>query len=393
MSSKVELDDLLGTDLRAVAEFEWNSFDRVAAQDQRSLVLFGAGGLGRHTLAGLRKVGIDPLAFADNSKALQGTLVSGLEVLSPEEAVSRYIDEATFVTTIWGAVPRSLSGGRLQRVLRTQLEQLGCRRVVSFTALFCKYPETFLPYFSIDLPHKVLEQAGAIRRAFDLMSDEVSKREFVAQVRFRLWHDFDGLSRAVEDEQYFCDSLFTPADREVYVDCGAFDGDTLKEFLARWGSQLERYLAIEPDPINFGKLTTAIAALPEQVAARVEARQLATGVRHCKIPIEPTGLASSRVGRGSLEVDCAPLDELLGDLVPTTIKMDVEGAEYDTLKGAERLIREHSPLLAVCVYHTQDDLWRLPLLIHSMNPAYRYYLRPHKDEGFDLVCYAVPNDR
>src|SRR5262249_2278781 len=148
-------------------------------------------------------------------------------------------DRATFVTTIWGAVPREAAATRLQKHLRSQLEQLGCRSIASFTALYCKYPDRFLPYFSIDLPHRVLDQAEAIRKVFRLMADERSRAEFVAQVRHRLLHDFDGLPRAVEEEQYFCDSVYRPHPREVFVDCGAFDGDTLKVFLDRRGDAFE----------------------------------------------------------------------------------------------------------------------------------------------------------
>jgi FkbM family methyltransferase len=393
MSACDDLERLLNTDPQTVLQQERTAFDQIAAPFETSIVLFGAGGLGRRTLAGLQELGIETLAFADNAKTLQGTEVVGLPVLAPEEAVARYNDRATFVTTIWGAVPRGQSAGRLQRVQRAQLEGLGCRRIASFTALYCKYPETFLPYFAIDLPHQVLGQADAIRRAFHLLDDEVSRREYVGQIRQRLMHDFDALSPAVAEEQYFCDTLFGPADREVFIDCGAFDGDTLHEFLGHWGGHLDRYVALEPDPINFAKLTAYAASLPADVGRRIDTRPVATGARRQKLWIDPTGLASSRVGEGSVEVEVAPLDELLGDLVPTTIKMDVEGAEPDTLHGAHRSIADHSPLLQVCVYHTQDHLWTLPLLIHELNSRYRYHLRPHKDELFDLVCYAVPPGR
>jgi hypothetical protein len=45
--------------------------------------------------------------------------------------------------------------------------------------------------------------------------------------------------------------------------------------------------------------------------------------------------------------------------------------------------------LAVCVYHVQNHLWKLPLLIHSLNPGYRFYLRPH-GQVWETICYAVP---
>jgi hypothetical protein len=73
--------------------------------------------------------------------------------------------------------------------------------------------------------------------------------------------------------------------------------------------------------------------------------------------------------------------------------MDIEGAEPDALRGAATLIREKSPLLAISCYHQQDHLWSIPLLIQSLNPDYRFYLRPHDLEGWDLVCYAIPNQR
>jgi hypothetical protein len=41
----------------------------------------------------------------------------------------------------------------------------------------------------------------------------------------------------------------------------------------------------------------------------------------------------------------------------------------------------------------QNDLWKIPLLIHSINPNYRFFLHPHKLEVWDLVCYAIPRHR
>ena len=36
---------------------------------------------------------------------------------------------------------------------------------------------------------------------------------------------------------------------------------------------------------------------------------------------------------------------------------------------------------------------QIPLLIHSCNPDYQFYLRPHLVEGWDVVGYAVPRQR
>ena len=78
---------------------------------------------------------------------------------------------------------------------------------------------------------------------------------------------------------------------------------------------------------------------------------------------------------------------------PTFIKMDVEGSEIDALIGAQNIIRKELPILAICAYHRQDHMWRIPSLIHSFSDQYCFFLRPHLSEGWDLVCYAIPLPR
>jgi len=78
---------------------------------------------------------------------------------------------------------------------------------------------------------------------------------------------------------------------------------------------------------------------------------------------------------------------------PTFIKLDIEGYEIEALRGARGVIDRAAPVLAVCVYHLQDHLWRIPLLLREWRSDYALFLRPHNEEGWDLVCYAVPRAR
>ena len=94
-----------------------------------------------------------------------------------------------------------------------------------------------------------------------------------------------------------------------------------------------------------------------------------------------------------MSVPCVRLDDLLADAAPTFLKMDIEGAEPDALAGAAAVVTRHRPVLAVCVYHVQDHLWSLPLQMAALHPDYRFHLRPYNEEGWDLVCYAVPPER
>src|SRR3954447_26328353 len=81
---------------------ERSAFDEYAGTCRDRIVLFGARKLGRKTLAGLRAVGIEPLAFSDNDPQTWGTTLDGLSVYSPRDAAQQFGTNAVFVITIWG---------------------------------------------------------------------------------------------------------------------------------------------------------------------------------------------------------------------------------------------------------------------------------------------------
>ncbi|MEH2414964.1 FkbM family methyltransferase [Nostoc sp.] len=384
-----EIDTLFSSDIDSVIKRERECFDKLAAPFEKSIVLFGSGQLGRKTLKGLRKIGIEPLAFADNNSKLWNQSVDGLTVLSPEDAAQTFGNKAVFVVTIWGAC----STHRLAHT-REQLQLLNCLKIVSCTFLFWKYPETFLPHYCLDLPHKVYQQAENIKKAFSIWADEQSRHEYLVQLRWRMVLDFDSLSSPVSQEQYFPQDIFTLSPTDVFVDCGAYNGDTIESFLKHQSSFLGRIIALEPDPNNFKKLQGYVDTLPKSLQEKVTILPLAAAAQRKKLRFAATGTVSSVVtNTGKLEIDGVPLDELLNDTVPTFIKMDIEGAELDALLGTQKIIQNASPILAICLYHCQDHLWRIPLLLKSLSSQYRFFLRPHGEECWDLNCYAVPVTR
>lgn len=91
------------------------------------------------------------------------------------------------------------------------------------------------------------------------------------------------------------------------------------------------------------------------------------------------------------DIDSVKLDSISYPGKVSLIKMDIEGAEIDALKGARNLIKNNNPKLAICVYHRLEDLWNVPLSIMSISSDYTYYLRHHSPVIWDSVCYAVPN--
>ena len=379
---------LLAEGVDAARQREHRAFDELAGHAVDSIILFGAGGLGRRCLAGLRRYGREPLAFADNNPRLWDSDIDGLRVLSPAEAAKRFSETAVFVITIWGARGSDRMSERVSAVRR-----LGCKTVMPFGPLCWRYPDGVLPHYGVDLPHGVIEQSNDVLKGFDLWADAESRREYIAQLRWRLVFDFEELGRPAPESMYFPPDLLQLRANELFVDCGAFDGDTLRQFLIASNGAFEHYIAVEPDPGNFSQLSDSVSSLPEAVRQRIEIRQAALAAEDGTVRFSAGGGPSSHVGEGDLEVDAIALDGYLRGRRPTFIKMDIEGAEPQALTGASRHIRDDRPILAISCYHRQDHLWSIPLLINSINKGYAFYLRPHDLEGWDLVCYAIPRAR
>ncbi len=377
--TEIAVKALLAEGLESCREREVRAFDE-AAFGTKGTVLFGAGGLGRRILATLRSAGIVPLAFADNNRSLWEKRVEDIPVIAPAEAAARYGTTAAFVITIWASWNDSMQDQIA--VLRS----LGCRTVIPFPLLAWKFPAPLLPHVQIDLPSRVHEQREDVIRCAHLWADDESAREYVAQLRWCLRFDFTTLGQSLP-AQYWQSDLIHLGDDAVFVDAGAFDGDTIAQFLEFTESRFGRIYAFEPDGRNFGLLQERVSRMPQAVQSRICWRQQAVGDFDGLVPFNGGIGASSYVG-GEGRAECVTLDSAVSEC-PSYIKYDVEGFEPKALRGSRRIISGCKPVLAVCVYHCQDHLWQLPLQIHSINPNYRFHLRAH-GQIWETVCYAVP---
>jgi FkbM family methyltransferase len=387
-SQRSDLDTLLDRAPTAERLREASWYDRLT-NGRQGIILFGAGNHGRHILGRLRKLGIEPLGFADNNAALWGKWIDGLCVFAPSDVARRHGSRASFLVTVF-----SHGSGHSFAAFRAQLTALGCTCVVPFAALAWKYPDLFLPDYCLDLPHKIIEDADAVRSAYALWADEQSRREYIDQLRWRLEPDGEALPPPCAEEPYFPRALALPRENEVFVDCGAFDGDTIRSFLQLCGERFGEVIAFEPDPANFERLTGYVAQLPASVRGRIELHRAGTGLRCEKLRFTATGNMGAAISaNGEVEIDCVALDKALADRRPSYIKIDIEGAEPDALSGAAHVIGTHAPVLAICVYHRQDHIWRIPLLIRALRQDYRFFLRRYQEECWDVVCYAIPRGR
>ncbi len=190
---------------------------------------------------------------------------------------------------------------------------------------------------------------------------------------------------------YWEPDIFPNNQGDVLVDVGAYVGDSIAQYVQVYGSGYKRIYAYEVSP---DVCETMRANMDKLGLHDVVIRNKGAGAQHGELFLSRSASDASAnqltADRDAGQrIETVPLDEDLPEPV-TFLKMDIEGAEWDTLLGCEKIISEQHPKLAICVYHGYDDLWRIPALIESMYPDYEFYLRHYGGNliptEFVLLC-------
>jgi len=358
-------------------------FSRIAG-NATQVVVFGCGHLGGLALSGLRAAGWQAVAFIDNDRSLLGSTSRGLPVLLPEEGVSRFNDNAVFVVAIYNS-----------SAARAQLAALGCKGIVPYPMLFWRFSEHMKEETRLELPRRILGAVDQLRGTYALLSDQKSRHEFAAQIFWRCSLDYSRLpTHDPPTSMYFPCDLIRFREDEVLMDCGAFDGDSIRLFLQRTEQRYGRIIALEPDPQNRAALRR-FADAPESSIHDLAILPFAVSDHTGVGSFDANGSVGSSLSThdGGISIECRRIDDLAHVEAPTFIKMDIEGAEPDALEGARSTIRKARPILAVCAYHKCEHLWKIPLLMHDILPDYEIHLRRYAEECWETVYYAIPPER
>lgn len=230
------------------------------------------------------------------------------------------------------------------------------------------------------------EHLTEFTQTYDWLSDKRSQQILAAFINAKISGDPEGLYKFTEFNQYFPPEI-SLTNEEVFIDCGAFDGDTIAEFIKQARGRYRKIYALEPDRSNFELLQRYI---DNERVVNCDALQLGAWDRKTTLKFAASGSVTSTVsdsGEVSIQVD--KLDSLIHEGPVTFIKMDIEGAELGALKGAQRIIKQDKPKLAICVYHKPEDLVTIPQFIKGLRSDYSFFLRQHQYVSWDMVLYAI----
>ena len=238
-----------------------------------------------------------------------------------------------------------------------------------------------------------------LQTVYERLADAVSRETFASVLNYKLSGRLSYLQACTTNRADDLRALFSFGGEETYLDLGAYNGDTVQEFLQLTRGRYKKIVALEPDKKNFKKLTDFvrqnelkhITCLQAGVWNDCGSLELTgNGGRQSTFweadrsgfatqPLSQTCSMKKKIKKQQVTV--VSVDAVLGNDHADYMKFDVEGVEKEALEGAaEHLIPDGNgalPKLLVAAYHHDEDLFALPLLLWKLQPEYKIYLRKH----------------
>lgn len=234
-----------------------------------------------------------------------------------------------------------------------------------------------------------LEHAEELQTVYDMLADEYSKKVYANIINFKISGKIHYLMEVTTPKSEIYRKVIHLTPNEVYVDLGAYNGDTIKEVLQFTRDKYIRIYAIEPDRKNYKKLAKYTDGMPNVYTYNAVAWCTDT-----EVPFATKAGRQSAVSAFGQTVPAIAVDSVLQGKVATLIKMDVEGCEREALWGCAQTIAHYNPKLMVSLYHRNEDMFSLPLLIQKLNPNYDIYIRHQLYiPAWETNLYAVPKKK
>ena len=293
-------------------------------EEDTSFVICGAGKFGRNTLKALKHAGYKVKCFLDNDRSKSGSYIEDIKVLSFVEFASN--EELNKNTVV------ILDNCRLSEVFFAELCSLG-------------YPQD------------------------------------------RIYRTSDNVVRTAFGEIYF-DLFKANGKDEVFIDAGSYNGETTRDFIKWCNGEYKKIYAIEPMQDGYYMTSSELKNIPNVELCRCA---LSNCYGEANFAQSYQGLMGARLGENGdyvEKVKIDTIDNIVSDEYVTFIKMDIEGAELEALKGAENVLRKCKPKLAISLYHKNEDLYQIPIWLSKVVPEYKFYLRHYSNKRWDLVLYC-----
>lgn len=340
----------------------------------KNIFLYGAGRRGKAAISNLELFGFADrvLGFIDDSG--NSSEYCGKPVYSASQIAEEYKRDGAFIITTYA----------INNMTRNLMKNgIPAQNIFYFAELLID---------DVDFG-TFTRNSEKIRKVYHLLQDDFSRYIYKSIFEIYANGNVEILSRTQGECQYYpvadkndrIDS-FVLSEQEIFVDCGAYTGDTIEVFKNHTKDKFKRIYAFEPE-INNCNIMESKFAEDDRIKIYPYGNWSTDGALRFR---EGKGTTSEIAEDGNCEIQVRKLDSVIApDDVVTFIKMDIEGSEKEALNGGQEIIRKYKPKLAICIYHKLEDLWEIPLLIHKLDPEYKLYIRNYTDRLDETVCYAV----
>ena len=341
--------------------------------------LFGAGGAASWVLSGFHRAEVEVVGFLDDACDLRSS-INFLPIFHPalNDFDHTYRSNSVVIFAVMNPhVDESLISKRLI--------DLGWGYPMSISKFGMEYFRLTGRKCAM-LSDKVLtnhiSDLGIVK---SLLSDDHSRQVFDGYLSFLDRLDDAGFPE-ISPIPYFPVDLPRWSNPLRIIDCGAFDGDTLRMAI-KCNYSLGASISFEPDPINFLSLSQNIKNIPGAEAWPCGVSKSMETLRFSA----QGGTGSFVTANGEISIQCVGMDQAIPHFAPNLIKFDVEGSEYPALVGAKEIIKKFRPGLAVSVYHLSEDIYRIPIFLSEiLGSNCDFYLRRHSRTIADTVLYVFP---
>ncbi|WP_297417017.1 FkbM family methyltransferase [Clostridium sp.] len=322
----------------------------------------------------LKCQGINVDFFCDNNPKKVDTLYKGIKCIPLDELHKKKDDTVVIISSLY------------YKEIYKQLSEKGFKHLDRILANKFEIDEYFLKNNIDDIKKSIF-------KLIDILDDEESKRIVCKIIEgwFLKEYQYGFFDDIYIKNQYFTNEVVKLSDEEVFVDVGPFTGDTVEEFLKNVDYKFSRMFLFELNKSIYEELKENISEYSKEIIEKIITYNYGLSSKEENITYSDGNSGSSIMENGELCGKVIDLDTILQGEKVTFIKMDIEGAEFDALHGAQKTIEKFRPKLAICIYHSTEDLWRIPLYIKKLLPEYKIYIRHHTDLLYETVCYAIPN--
>lgn len=349
-------------------------------KNNEEYVLFGAGSGGIKVYEFIEKHipnGTDRIkCFIDNNPLKRNTYINGKIVLCPNDFFTSYNGELIIISCGEGDE------------IKKQLSQYSIPDSRIYIPDVAAIKENDAEY--------IWGNMCLLNMVYNELCDEKSRKVFCNILNYKITHEMQLIEEIADDseEQYFDKDLIKYSAEDIFLDCGGYTGDTVLCYLKHNMGKYKKIICLEPDEDNYNIIRDNILG---NGLCNIELYNIAAYNCNQMLKFDKIGSGSGKIidkiGEKNTEivmVEADRIDNIINGAKVDFIKMDIEGAEYKALIGAVNTIQEYRPTLMISVYHKQDDFITIPLLIKSLNPNYKLYMRHYRKMSVqETVLYAI----